>query len=146
MRLAKALDEGAGVGKDPDEARQWYGKAAEQEHSTAQLELARKYAQVPDCAQAVRWDKEAAMHGQTAAMLELGKLYLGPKCGTDRKQAFVWFTVGARFGSKESQAEAEQLGHALTATQKKSARLTAERWIQEHSGTENDEKDEEEKR
>jgi TPR repeat protein len=141
MHLAKALDEGAGVSKNPDEARQWYGKAAKQEHSAAQLELARKYAQLPDCAQAVRWYREAAMHGQTAAMFELGKLYLVPKCGADRKQAFVWFTVGARFGSKESQAEAEQLGHALTATQKKSALLIAERWIQEHPGTDKEEEE-----
>jgi TPR repeat protein len=139
--LARALDEGTGVSKNPDEARQWYGKAAEQEQSTAQLELARKFAQVPDCAEAAQWYKKAAVHGQTAAMYELGKLHLKTRCGADRNQAFVWFTIGARFGSKESQAEAERLAHALTSAQKKRAHLIAERWIQEYPGTEEDEEE-----
>jgi hypothetical protein len=143
--LAKALDEGAGVSRDPHEARQWYGKAATQEQPAAQLELARKLAQVPDCAEAIRWYKEAAIHGQTAAMYELGKLYLGSKCRADQNQAFIWFTIGGRFGSRESKAEAERLAQALTPAQKKRARLVVERWIQKHPGAEKEE-DEEEKR
>jgi uncharacterized protein len=144
-QLAKALDEGAGVRKSPDEAHRWYAKAARQEQPAAQLELARKLAQKPDCAGAVHWYKEAAAHGQTAAMNELGKLYLTGKCGADRIRAFTWFSIGGRFGSQESKAEAEKLARTLTVAQKKGAQLTAERWIKEHSGADKEE-DEEEKR
>ncbi len=144
LHLAQALDQGTGVSKNPAEAERWYEAAARHEQPAAQLELARKFAQVSDCAQAIHWYKEAAAHGQAAAMYELGKLYLTPKCA-NRSRAFTWFTIGARFRSAESQAEADRLEQALTPPERKHARLVAERWIKQHPGSEKDE-DEEEKR
>jgi hypothetical protein len=77
-------------------------------------------------------------------MYELGRLYLG-KCGPDKVKAFTWFTIGSRFGSSESKAEAEGLTHRLTLAQKKHAELMAAKWIKEHPGSDKEE-DEEEKR
>src|SRR5579859_578625 len=143
LHLAKALDEGAGVNKDAEEARKWYAKAARQEQPTAQLELARELAGQGNCPVAVHWYEEAAGHGQAQAMYELGRLYLS-KCGPDKDKAFTWFTIGARFGSSESKAEAERLAQRLTLSQKKHAELAAAKWIKEHPGSDKEE-DEEEK-
>ena len=143
LHLAKGLDEGAGVNKDAEEARRWYSKAARQDQPTAQLELARQSAGQGNCPVAVHWYEEAAGHGQTQAMYELGRLYLR-KCGPDQDKAFKWFKIGARFGSTESKAEAEQLAHRLTLAQKKHAELAAAKWLKEHPGSDKEE-DEEEK-
>jgi hypothetical protein len=144
LHLAKALDEGAGVNKNAEEARKWYSKAAGQEQPAAQLELARQSAGQGNCPVAVHWYEEAAGHGEAQAMYELGRLYLS-KCGPDKEKAFTWFTIGARFRSSESQAEAERLTLKLTVPQKKHAELAAAKWIEEHPGSDKDE-DEEEKR
>jgi hypothetical protein len=77
-------------------------------------------------------------------MYELGKLYLNNKCGADRNRAFIWFTIGGRFGSSEGKAEADRLAHALTPAQQKQAHLIVDRWIKDHPGADKSE-DEEEK-
>jgi len=143
LHLAKGLDEGVGVSKDTEEARKWYSKAARQEQPAAQLELARQSAGQGNCPVAVHWYEEAAGHGQEQAMYELGRLYLG-KCGPDKEKAFTWFTIGSRFGSQESKAEAEKLATAITATRKKHAEIAAAKWVKEHPGSDKEE-DEEEK-
>ena len=145
LHLAKALDEGEGVNKDAEEARKWYAKAAGQEQPTAQLELARQSAGQGNCPVAVHWYEEAAGHGQAQAMYELGRLYLSSRCGPDKDKAFTWFTIGARFRSSESKAEAERLAQGLTLARKKHDELTAAKWIKEHPGSDGKE-DEEEKR
>lgn len=144
LHLAKALDEGSGVNKDAQEARRWYSKAARQEQPAAQLELARQSAGQGNCLVAVHWYEEAAEHGQAQAMYELGRLYLG-KCGPEKDKAFTWFTIGARFGSSESKAEAERVLKTLSAAQKKRDELRVAEWIKEHPGSDKEE-DEEEKR
>jgi len=144
LHLAKALDEGAGVSKDAGEAHRWYAQAARQEQPAAQLELAREAAGQGNCPVAVHWYEEAAAHGQAQAMYELGKLY-SSKCGPDRERAFTWFTIGAKFGSQESKAEAEKLSTLVPAAQRRHAELAAAKWIKEHPGSDREE-DEEEKR
>lgn len=145
LHLAKALDEGAGVNHDSEEARKWYANAARQEQPAAQLELARESAGQGNCPVAIHWYEEAASHGLAQAMYELGRLHLSDRCGVNKGEAFIWFTIGARFGSAESKAEAEKLEGTLTASQKKQARFNAEHWIKKHSGADEKE-DEEEKR
>jgi uncharacterized protein len=142
LHLARALDEGAGVNKDAEEARRWYSKAARQEQPTAQLEMARQSAGQGNCPVAVHWYEEAAGHGQAQAMYELGRLYLS-RCGPDKDKAFTWLTIGARFGSSESKAEAERLSQRLTLAQKKHAELAAAKWIKEHPGSDKEEDEDE---
>ncbi|HKF21685.1 MAG TPA: tetratricopeptide repeat protein [Candidatus Angelobacter sp.] len=139
LQLARALDEGAGTSKNPDEAALWYEEAAKRNQPAAQLELARKLAQGADCMQAIHWYQEAAARAEVAAMYELGKLYLTGKCGADKSQALLWFTIGARFGSAESKAEAKKLARLLPVAQVQRSRLVAEQWIKEHPGSEKQE-------
>jgi len=145
LQLARALDQGAGTSKDPGEAVRWYKEAAKRDQPAAQLELARRLAQGTDCEQAIRWYKEAAAHGLAAAMHELGELYLSDKCGANKSQAFLWFTIGARFGCAECKAETKKVGRLLTATQARHSRLVAEQWIKAHPGSEKQEDEEEER-
>ncbi len=144
LHLAKGLDEGVGVSKDREEARRWYAKAARQEQPGAQLELARQSAGQGNCPVAVHWYEEAAGHGQTQAMYELGRLYLN-KCGPNEQLVFKWFTIGAKFGSEESKKEVERMAMTMPSVQKRRAELAAEKWIKEHPGSDKEE-DEEEKR
>ena len=140
--LARALDQGAGVAKNPDEARVWYAKAAEKNQPGAQLELARKLAKSNDCPGAIRWYTKAATHGESVAMYELGKLYLSSQCGVDKNKAFMWLTIGGRFGSKQSATEASALEATLSAMQKKSAKDAAEQWIKDNPGAEKEDEEE----
>jgi TPR repeat protein len=142
LHLARGLDEGVGVSKDAEQARQWYAKAAQQEQPAAQLELARESAGQGNCPVAIHWYNEAAEHGQAQAMYELGRLFLG-RCGPDKDKAFRWFTIGARFGSQESKAEADRLATAMPAARKKHAELAAAKWIKEHPGSDKEEDEEE---
>jgi TPR repeat protein len=109
------------------------------------LELAREFAGQGNCPLAVHWYEEAAGHGQAQAMYELGRLYLSSRCGANSNQAFTWFTIGSRFGSHESKAEAERLAQRLTLAQRKQGRRAAERWIKEHPGSDKEEDEEEER-
>jgi TPR repeat protein len=93
---------------------------------------------------AVHWYEEAAGHGQTQAMYELGRLYLS-KCGPNQQRAFTWFAIGAKFGSDESKREAARLAKVMPPAQKKRAEIAAEKWIKDHPGSDKEE-DEEEKR
>ena len=144
LHLAKGLDEGVGVSKDAEEARKWYAKAARQEQPAAQLELARESAGLGNCPVAVHWYEEAAGHGQAQAMYELGKLFLG-RCGPAKDKAFKWFTIGARFGSQESKAEADRLATAMPEARKKHAEIAAAKWVKEHPGSDKEEDEEEKK-
>lgn len=144
LHLAKGLNEGAGVSKDTEEARKWYSRAARQEQPAAQLELARQSSGQGNCPVAVHWYEEAAGHGQAQAMYELGRLYLS-KCGPDKEKAFTWFTIGARFGSSESKAEADKLSQTLSTAQKKRDQLRVAEWIKAHPGSDKEEDEEEKK-
>jgi TPR repeat protein len=119
-------------------------RAAREDEPAAQLEFARKLARGPDCTQAIHWYKEAAAHGQSPAMYELASLYLTNKCGANRSQAFVWFTIGSRFGSTECKTEARKQARYLTAAQRQRLQLIAEQWIKKHPGSEKQEDEEEE--
>ena len=144
LQLARAFDEGAGVSKDDEAARKWYAEAARHEQPAAQLELAREFAGQGNCPVAAHWYEESAGHGQSPAMYELGRLYL-KICGANKEQAFLWFTIGARFGSEESKKAADEVAVSLTAAQRKRAQRRVAEWIKEHPGSDKQE-DEEEKR
>jgi TPR repeat protein len=146
VHLAEALETGSGVPENPAEARVRYLKAARQGVARAQLRVAQIYAAdaAATCRTALVWYRQAAAGGETQAMYESGKLYQTTKCGPDLLSAFVWFRIGGRFGSKESQSEAEKVASSLSPAQKKSAELRVERWIKGHSGAQKEE-DEKEK-
>lgn len=146
LHLAQALEKGSGVPENPAEAKERYVKAARQGVARAQLRVAQIYAADASatCQTVMVWYRQAAAGGETQAMYESGKLYQTAKCGPDLVSAFVWFQIGGRFGSTESQSEAEKLVSSLSPAQKKNAELRVERWIKGHSGAQKEE-DEKEK-
>lgn len=135
LHLAQALAR-SGNAKDQAEARQWYARAAKHELPEAQMEMARERIRQKDCAGGTRWYREAAGSGEAEAMFELGRVYSQPLCGNhgaaDQERAWLWFTLAARFGAKESRAELERIGASLTPAQKKHGAEMAERWIRKH--------------
>ena len=136
LHLAEALENGNGVPVNLTEAQSWYLKAARQDISKAQLRIAQLYAQnaARTCQTVLFWYEKAATGGETQAMYESGKLYQTTKCGPNRTRAFMWFQIGARFGSSESKAETAKLASQISPAQKKNAESLAERWIKKHSG------------
>jgi TPR repeat protein len=85
------------------------------------------------CGSALEWYRKAAGNAQAAAMYELGKLYQ-TVCGPDPDRAFVWFQIGARFGSTGSRAEADKISSQLNDVKRKKADAAVEAWIARHSG------------
>ncbi len=71
-------------------------------------------------------------------MYELGKLYQGI-CGPDPNTAFIWFRIGERFGSAESQYEANKLSSQLTQVMARKAEAAVVHWISQHSGAQKEE-------
>ncbi|HEY2115787.1 MAG TPA: tetratricopeptide repeat protein [Candidatus Angelobacter sp.] len=149
LRLAQALENGDGIAKDENEAELWYIKAGMQKLPEAQLGLARIYAKknpLP-CQKAIEWYGRAAKSGEAQAMYEVGKLYLDKKCATDGpgdSTAYMWFSLGGRFGSSQSRLNAELLSSALKPAQKRNADLAIERWMKEYTAEQKKENEEEE--
>ncbi|HLJ90499.1 MAG TPA: tetratricopeptide repeat protein [Candidatus Angelobacter sp.] len=105
---------------------------------------ARSGKNAPNCKAARFWYQKAAENGQTQAMYELGRLHQDTTCGLDREEAFLWFQLGGRFGSQESQAAADKLAPLVPPDQQAKIARTMDRWIGRHSGAQKEE-DEEEK-
>jgi TPR repeat protein len=150
LRLAQALENGDGVAKDENEAEVWYIKAGIQKVEEAQLSLARMYAKknpLP-CRKAIEWYGRAAETGDAQAMYELGKLYLDKKCVTDSpgdSTAYMWFSLGGRFGSQQSRMAADMVVPTLKPAQKRNADLAMERWMKKYDNAQKKDEDEEEK-
>lgn len=86
-----------GVEKDSNEAAEWFRKAAQQGHASAQYELGRMYAEgqgVPkDLVQAEKWFRKGAEQGNASAQYELGLLYYKGEGGLEKneQEALKWY-------------------------------------------------------
>jgi uncharacterized protein len=148
LRLAQALESGDGVTKDENEAELWYIKAGVQRVPEAQLSLARIYAKKTptQCGKTIEWYVRAAESGDAQAMFELGKLYQDRKCNTEGSSdstAYMWFSLGGRFGSSRSRLAAELLSPTLKPVQKRNADLAIERWTKKYTAEQKGENEEE---
>jgi hypothetical protein len=79
-------------------------------------------------------------------MYELGKLYMDKKCTTDGPRdstAYLWFSLGGRFGSSRSRLGAEMLGSALKPVQKRNADLAVTRWLKKYAAAHKEDHEEE---
>jgi TPR repeat protein len=151
LRLAQALENGDGIPKDEQEARLWYTKAGVQNVPEAQLRLGHIYAQqVPEhCREAKEWYGRAALTGDAEPMNELGTLYMDKKCNTEGSSdeaAYMWFSLGGRFGSRKSRLAAEILGPTLKPAQKRNADQAIAHWLKEYAEKQEDEEEEKEER
>jgi TPR repeat protein len=142
LRLGEALEGGSGVSVSTREAKEWYLKAAKQNIPEAQLHLAKIYSRENPgvCGPALGWYRRAAGNAQAAAMYELGRMYQ-TVCGPDLDSAFIWFRIGARFGSTESQREADKLSSQLSDVKRRKADATVKAWVARHSGAQKEDDD-----
>jgi C-terminal peptidase prc len=105
----RALELGAGVGKDEAEAAKWYRRSAEQGYRFAQNDLGALYAEGrgvgKDDARAVEWFRKAAEQGLAAAQVGLGGQYEhGKGVAGDPAHAVRWYRLAAEQGNALGQA------------------------------------------
>ena len=101
---------GKGVKQDAYQAMVWYKKAADQDNTAAQYNLAKLISQRPDSndpraiARVKYWYKKAADGGQKEAMNDLAMLYLKGEGGKrDIHKAFTLFKKAALLGDAAAQ-------------------------------------------
>lgn len=107
---------GKGVPQDPNEARKWLARSAQNGHAEAAMALGDMAARgfftgKPDPAQALVWYRRAAEQGVAAAQNNLGiAMASGKGTSRDLKGALHWLERSARQGNAEAQFN---LGHIL---------------------------------
>ena len=108
--------DGKGVNKDSYQAMEWYRKAADQNNTAAQYNLAKLISQRPDSKdphvveRMLYWYKKAADNGQKEAMNELGLLYFhGKGVKQNKAKAFEFFKKAANLGNGAAQINAALL-------------------------------------
>ena len=133
FQLGEDHQRGRDIPKDPAAALEWYRKAADQGHPTAQVRLAMRYAQGrgvkknPD--EARRLFRLAADQGQPRAQFELGIAYRdGHGVPKDLVQAEAWLMLSEHFGSRVGRFMGTQLRAQLTAEQMEEARGIVHEW------------------
>lgn len=99
--LASMYYLGQGMPADPEAARTWYRKAAEQGDAKAQTIMGLMAQEAGDSREAVRWFRLAAEQGEAGAQSRLGEqCYLGG----DLAEARLWLGKAAAQGDASSQA------------------------------------------
>lgn len=108
FQLGQLFAAGKSVAKDDAKARQWFLKAAAQDHAGAQVSLGSIYAHgfgVPlDWAESIKWYRRAALQGDRIAQHNLGLDYnYGHGVTRDYARAAQWFRLGAEQGQPRCQ-------------------------------------------
>lgn len=135
--LAKRLQKGEGVAKDPSRAAYWYTRAAQQNASPAQLNLGLMYLRgegVPANAQEARkWLEKAAHLGDNRASYALAVLDEREKRLID---AYKWYELSSRDGmldqniKHKAQTKIGQLALNLSSSDIQKAKTNADSWFQ----------------
>ena len=129
-------EEGQGVPQDDQEAVNWWRKAAEQGHASAQFNLGFMYAEgrgVPqDDQEAVGWYRKAAEQGNDSAQYNLGAMY-GASRGVpqDYVQAHKWINLAAsrtKENAEDFRLARDSLAEMMTASQVAEAQRLAREW------------------
>jgi TPR repeat protein len=108
--LALIYSDGRLMPKDRAVSRQWMLKAAEQEYVPAELEMGEMYLEnaktrpLPDYADADRWLRLAASHGDAEAQFWLGTGYERGSFGAiDYREALKWLRMASAQGLPDAQ-------------------------------------------
>ena len=101
------LNGAEGADQDYAAAARWLRQAAEQNHPTAQFQLALMLSEgvgVPrNATEAAHWCRRAAEQGLPPAQDRLGAMYIqGEGVRRDEAEALAWFEVSARSGLEEA--------------------------------------------
>ncbi|ANB91865.1 hypothetical protein MOVS_07645 [Moraxella ovis] len=135
--LAKRLQKGQGVAKDPSTAAYWYTRAAEQNASPAQLNLGLMYLRgegvQADMDEARKWLEKAAHLGDNRASYALAMLDEREKRFVD---AYKWYDLSSRDGmldaniKHKAQSKIGQLALNLSSQDIEKAKTSANYWFQ----------------
>lgn len=118
--LAKLFETGgAGVPKDPTEARRWTERAAQGGDRKAMHNLALYYFEgvggAKNSTTAAQWFRRAADLGLVDSQYNLGRLYEeGFGVSQNAAEAYKWFMIAGRAGDKDAAASAERIKGSLT--------------------------------
>lgn len=105
FEVGAMLENGRGVTADRDQARKWYQKAADQNHSRAVQAIAR----MKDNTRRLNMIEKQAEADDVEAQYKLGTMYLtGTGTAVDLKQSEQWLTRAAKKGHTKAQFK---LGH-----------------------------------
>ena len=135
--LAKRLQKGEGVAKNPAQAVYWYTRAAEKNIAPAQLNLGIMYLRgegvKADMATGRAWLERAANLGDNRASYALAKI-------DEQQQRFVdaykWYDLSTRDGMLDdnvrnrAKAKISQLALNLSSSEIESAKRSANAWFQ----------------
>jgi TPR repeat protein len=123
--MGSKFEGGTGVVQDYVQAAHWYAKAAEQNHSLAQLNLAILYAQGQgvgkDDAKSLMWLTRAANLGNATAQYRLGihehlacRKGLVPATAECRIEALKWVRLSAAQGYRPAEGACEFVALSMT--------------------------------
>jgi len=105
--LARNLQRGIGVEKNPSEAIVWLRRSADQDYTRAQLALGKAYENgdgvTKDAADAFGWYRRAAVRGNVEAQVKVAQYYKdGIGVAKDVAEALVWYGRAADKGNAEA--------------------------------------------
>lgn len=137
--------DGKGVPRDPQQAAEWYRKAAEQGNLSGELHLAALYRDGAgktfprDMTQAAAWYRKAAEQGDPGAQGTLGMLYtLGQGVAQSDVEAYFWLDLAASAASP-NQAQymmnRQNVGTHITQDQLQDVQDREAKWKAAHPGT-----------
>lgn len=137
--LAKRLQKGEGVAKDPAKAVYWYTRAAEQNIAPAQLNLGIMYLRgegvKADMQKGRAWLEKAAHLGDNRASYALAMIDEKQKRLVD---AYKWYDLSSRDGMldqnirNKAQAKIGQLALDLSSSDIEKAKTSADDWFHIH--------------
>jgi S1-C subfamily serine protease len=124
---------GQGVPQDHREAVNWYRKAAEQGHASAQLNLGVMYDNgqgVPqDHREAVNWYRKTAEQGDARAQYNLGLMYAkGQGVSKDYQLAYFWGLLASTQGDRSALTLRDVVERQLSPEQRATAQAAARNW------------------
>jgi len=141
IRLGEFYAAGKTVGRDLNQAAEWYRKAAEKGDLTGQLHLAALYRDggkgfPRDMQQAAAWYRKAAEQGDTGAEGILGVLYsYGQGVPRSDVEAYYWFDMAAAAkGPNQAQyaANRQMVGTRITAEELEDVQDRVAKWFAAH--------------
>lgn len=131
--LGRLYEEGgAGLAKNPTEARRWYERAANSGDRGAMHNVGLMYFEgvggTKNLTSAAQWFRKAANLGLVDSQFNMGQLYeQGLGVTQNSAEAYKWYLLAARAGTPEQRAQARDAANRLKVTLPADARMTAER-------------------
>ncbi|MCI0666451.1 MAG: sel1 repeat family protein [Methylococcaceae bacterium] len=139
--LGQMYRKGEGVEKNPQEAVNWYRKAAQQDNRLAQYNMGWMYdigdGLEQNLDEAIAWYTKAARAGDKYAPFNIGALYFsGRDLPRDPETALFWFEVAVANGNDKGSKWRDKIAEHLSSEQLERVQEKLKTWKAETSGAE----------